>query len=893
MPHPPALAVASPRSQLTHAALARATSTAATALHAAGVRAGDRVGLCMPNSPALVVAFLALARLDCSIVLLDERGFGSLAEAVALTGATRLVLSRETCATEAADRAGCPTIDGDGLAALAHGLVDDVADDTLRLEELGSWPWADRPDGLTLVTSGSTGRPDVVPRRPRDFIANLRRTHDVIGYRPDDVLAPLLPLTHQYGLSILLLGIVLRLTVVVGPHDRVLEALRLARRFRATVVDATPQAHDAVLRAVETGRIEAAGLDSVRHWCVGGGPVAASLQQRAQRVHGSLLLDGYGSTELGNVAHVRPDDPARLRALPGIRLCVVAPDGDELPPGAWGHLLVLTPDAGAGTWHPTGDLASLETDGTLVVRGRHEAVLRNGLVVYPAAVERAAAEAGILGACVTTTHPATAQDRLVLVVEDRLRHGPGYWQRRVRDAVPPSVRPDRVVVRDHLPRTPVTHKIDRRRIRDFVAVLDGGVRDEQFTSVPFPMRIEALHRVREHLTARSDEVVQLLLPYSSREAAHIELDATLSALAGAEAEVVMHRPPVVPTSWVHMPSNVLLYSYALYVLIPALFTERLVLRPSSRVHEATVALHRALQAVHGLPVTLVAGTQAELVRSRGSAPGTIVFTGRYPNAEEVRRTLAPGQLMLFFGQGTNPILVGEGADAAAAARDAVRMRLLNSGQDCFGPDLHLVHRAVADEFVLTVTDLLATHTLESIVTAGSDHVPIADPLVLRDVIEHVGRHRAHVRWGGRVDLRRMLVEPTVLVWDVVDAPECSEVFAPVLNIAVYDDEHQVREVLGSEFYRERSMCASLYGASDALAAWCSDRMTTSVDASIVATDDPNQAFGGVGGMANYAAWAGRTEIGPLLISEAVSRWFSAELPEPTPLAPQPLRRSTP
>src|SRR5207249_4095257 len=150
----------------------------------------------------------------------------------------------------------------------------------------------------------------------------------------------------------------------------------------------------------------------------------------------------------------------------------------------------------------------------------------------------------------------------------------------------------------------------------------------------------------------------------------------------------------------------LLYSYVLHVVVPSLFTDRIVLRASGHVAAATRRLHELLAPVHGLPVTLVDLTQREFVAGPVQESDVISFTGRYSNAERVRGGLRRDQLFLFFGQGVNPFVVGPRADVGLAVEDLIRIRLLNSGQDCFGPDVCLVPYSLLDDFVGALTKRL-------------------------------------------------------------------------------------------------------------------------------------------------------------------------------------------
>lgn len=896
----PTFAVITQRSRLSRPALDAAVDTAARSLRGAGIHAHHRVGLCGDSTAEYVALLLALASLDATVVVLDPRSYPTVGAAVAALDLDHVVLPRAIdrlrhMRTWRDGAAGCPLHATADLLVLPPGDVPESVDEPqVRTEDLESWPWAARDGALVQTTSGSTGTPTVVPKRPGHMLANCRRTAEVVGYREDDVLAPVLPLDHQYGLSVLFIGLLLGLPVVATDPARVHTAVRLATRHGATVVDSTPQAHAAIVRGVHTGRLRAATLAGVRLWCVGGGPTPGSLHAEAQKVHGRPLLDGYGSTELGNVAHVDPADPGALRALPGVELRVIGEDGSASHD--WGRLLVRTPDAptGADGWYTTDDLARIDASGRLVVAGRYQAIDRNGIVVHPASLEHQLAGAGIHAVCVSVESRRPGQSpKVVVVVEDPFRRRPPYWRDRVSTLLPALERPDRVLAIPQLPRTSGGTKVDRRRVRRWaealehhpdLAVTGMGRSNEEITGrAPLPGTLAALTRTRHWITEHQDDLVDILADASSVPAARIEIQATLAALDSALADFALHQPPRVPTSWVYMPANVLLYSYALYLLVPALWTQSFVFRPSSRVTPTTLALHEALAPVHGLEVRPALCSQAKFAALRGANPGVVVFTGRYDNAESVRAGLTPGQIMVFFGQGSNPIVVGAGADASLAAQDCVSMRLLNSGQDCFAPDLILLHADIAEDVLTKIVDRL--DALESTPRRTSESAVLrrTAPDDLARIAHHVGTYAERIVHGGRMNLARRLIHPTVLLWPIAEAPPQEEMFAPVFNILVWDDEEQVRELLDTEHYRDRSMCISLYGVTDELARWCDARLTVSIDATIVATDDPALPFGGLGRRANYTATTTTVDVGPVLVSASTAR-HRAELRPAAPAA---------
>lgn len=217
--------------------------------------------------------------------------------------------------------------------------------------------------------------------------------------------------------------------------------------------------------------------------------------------------------------------------------------------------------------------------------------------------------------------------------------------------------------------------------------------------VSFPERIRNLGDTINFLRDEQSRIEDLLTEISDRRSVSYELRSAISTLEGAAEEVATYNPPRLDRLAVFMPSNVLLYSYVLYLLVPSLFVHRTDFRPSSSVKSQAVRLHRMLHEVHGLPVMLQGVSQTRFVQDIVPSAEVVVFTGAYQNAEEIKGNLRGDQLFLFLGQGLNPFIVTAEANLDLAVRDAIAIRLLNSGQDCLGPDVFFVERCVLSDFV--------------------------------------------------------------------------------------------------------------------------------------------------------------------------------------------------
>jgi acyl-coenzyme A synthetase/AMP-(fatty) acid ligase len=142
--------------------------------------------------------------------------------------------------------------------------------------------------------------------------------------------------------------------------------LAAAGEHRPTAVFALPQ-HLAGLVELPG----AAELPPGTRIVTGAEPLAPELSQRLLDVFGDRVFNLFGSTEAGWAAMATPSD---LRAAPGtvgrapagVRLHILGPAGERLPPGEVGTVYV----AGWGAMRATGDLGHLDRAGRLMLDGR-------------------------------------------------------------------------------------------------------------------------------------------------------------------------------------------------------------------------------------------------------------------------------------------------------------------------------------------------------------------------------------------------------------------------------------------------------------------------------------------------------------------------------------------
>ena len=201
-------------------------------------------------------------------------------------------------------------------------------------------------------------------------------------------------------------------------------------------------------------------LSSLRSLSTGASPLDPSVQRRFEDEYGIPILLSYGATEFaGPVATMTPALAEQWgrqklgsvgRAMPGMQLRVVDPATSEiLPPGQEGLLEVLAPRVG-NHWIRTSDVAVIDADEFLFIRGRADgAIMRGGFKILPETVERALmlhesiSSAGVVGvpdrrlgqvpAAAIQLRPGTAAPTIV-ELEMHLRnhllatHLPVHWR---------------------------------------------------------------------------------------------------------------------------------------------------------------------------------------------------------------------------------------------------------------------------------------------------------------------------------------------------------------------------------------------------------------------------------------------------------------------------------
>lgn len=417
--HPDREFVVSGNRRVTYAHAARDAQALAAAFAGLGVQPGDRIAIDLPNWPEWVVALLAAARLDATLVPLDPSlGFHELKYQLRHAEVKGAVTPDEFGGTDYLELFDelLPELPELRFVATVgreeRWLGDRVYrwDDLLARSAGQSVPPGNRDPAATplvvLYTSGTMGKPKGVVLSHRNLCATARPTTEALALTGSDRVLCAVPTFTVFGLHVVVTTITAGATLVLQERFDAPGALALIRKERITVVHGVPTMFELLMRDPS---FEESRPTTGRTGIVAGSPVSPDLVRRIRRWCDVQIA--YGLTETGpTVAITRFDDPVERRTttagrpIAGAEVKVMdVVTGALHGPEAVGELAVKSPGVMLGYFRMpgesarsftpegfllTGDLANVDEDGYVRIVGRRgELIIRGGYKIYPRELE--------------------------------------------------------------------------------------------------------------------------------------------------------------------------------------------------------------------------------------------------------------------------------------------------------------------------------------------------------------------------------------------------------------------------------------------------------------------------------------------------------------------------
>jgi fatty-acyl-CoA synthase len=413
----------------TYAQLNAATDALAGSLIAAGIAAGDRVGIWAPNCPEWVLLQYATAKIGAILVNINPAYRShELAFVLRQSGVSVLVSAEQFKTSDyramidevrgelpglrqvvylGSDAWAVLTADGEGSTPGSAGMV---ARRSAALDRRAAGLCFDDPINIQY-TSGTTGFPKGATLSHHNILNNGYFVGELCGYTEQDRVCIPVPFYHCFGMVMGNLGCTTHgaCMVIPAPGFDPAATLHAVQAERCTSLYGVPTMFIAELALDDFASYD---LSSLRTGIMAGSPCPVEVMKRVvSEMHMTEVTICYGMTETSPVStQTTTGDDMELRVStvgrvqPHLEVKIIDPEtGVVVPRGTSGELCTRgysvmlgywdQPDKtaeaiDAARWMHTGDLATMDGAGYVNIVGRSkDMIIRGGENVYPREVE--------------------------------------------------------------------------------------------------------------------------------------------------------------------------------------------------------------------------------------------------------------------------------------------------------------------------------------------------------------------------------------------------------------------------------------------------------------------------------------------------------------------------
>lgn len=411
--------VDNPRHRTTLADIFRRARKLANALKAAGIRKGDRVGTVAWNDYRHLELYYAVSCMGAVLHTINPRLFPEQVSYIINHAEDRLLFVdplvlplidslRPHFGTVERVIALC---DEAHLPQAVNGPITDYESFIAPGEDQFDWPDFDEHTASSLCyTSGTTGHPKGVLFSHRSTVLHnyAALIGDSIGCTRRDTILVVVPMFHVNAWGIPYAGPSVG-TRLVMPGPKMGDGATLATLITeegCTLAAGVPTVWQALLAHARAAKVK---LSPLRRVSVGGSACPLSIMTEFRERHDVEVLHAWGMTEMSPIGTLNSpprgfqdwpreeQDALRIRQgqpVLGVQMKIVDDEGKELPHdgrtsgivkvrGPWICSSYYQPDEPSEAhaeqgWFATGDVATLQPDGTMTITDRAKDVIKSG-----------------------------------------------------------------------------------------------------------------------------------------------------------------------------------------------------------------------------------------------------------------------------------------------------------------------------------------------------------------------------------------------------------------------------------------------------------------------------------------------------------------------------------
>ena len=415
---------------------------AAKALCAEGVKPGDRVTICMPNTPQAVILFYAINRIGAVANMIHPlSGKEEIVRYINNSNSVLCLTMLQFYPKFAEIRSRfknkklliCDVTDGlTGITKLMYPLIRKKV--AKLPKEAHCLVWKDfikegrayqgeyihdgsgSDTAAILYSGGTTGITKGILLSNLNFNALAQQTGAAgNGIEPGDTCLSIMPIFHGFGLGVCINTMLYwGITAILIPQFNAKSYCKLLKKYKPNYIAGVPTLFEALLRMDDAQDLDMSQLKGIFS---GGDSLSVELKNKVDaflKAHGSTeqVREGYGTTESVTACCLTPRFTHREGSI-GIpfpdtyfKICTPATH-DEVPYGTMGEICISGPSVMQGymdnpketaqtlqlhedgqIWLHTGDLGTMDEDGFVYFKQRlKRMIVTSGYNVYPSQVE--------------------------------------------------------------------------------------------------------------------------------------------------------------------------------------------------------------------------------------------------------------------------------------------------------------------------------------------------------------------------------------------------------------------------------------------------------------------------------------------------------------------------
>lgn len=417
---------------------------ASRALRSLGVKEGDIVTICMPNTPEAVIAFYACNKIGAiadmvhplsspkqvkfyleqsksRILILLDQSYEKLKNIIPETLVYKTVLVSAKDSMPLGLNIGYQLTRGFKIKRPKRRDNDFMSWKEFILRGMAyskkyTSHMKSKDVAIILHSGGTTGTPKGIMVSNFNFNAECQQDGvNVCNVRPNDKIVTILPVFHGFGLCVCLHApLCLRVEVILVPEFEANRFYKIMKNERPHVIAGVPTLWEGML---SNKKFEDLDLSQMKYVISGGDYLTLAMEQRFNNflhTHGAKISvsKGYGMTEsVAATAYTfdGTNEPGSIGIpMVGNSICICDPDSNEpLPFGEEGEICVNGPTVMVGylnneeetkkvlrkhkdgkIWLHTGDVGYITPDGIIYFTQRlKRMIVSSGFNIYPSVIE--------------------------------------------------------------------------------------------------------------------------------------------------------------------------------------------------------------------------------------------------------------------------------------------------------------------------------------------------------------------------------------------------------------------------------------------------------------------------------------------------------------------------